>query len=62
MKDTVSFFYLENGAWLPLGTPQKVSFDLKHFAGVRSGLFHCSVEAADGEARFIDFSYRVTEK
>lgn len=60
MKDTVSFFYLENGEWRALGTPQKVSFDLKHFAGVRAGLFHYSVEAAGGEARFGNFTYRVT--
>ena len=59
MKDTVAFFYLENGEWLPLGAPQKVSFDLKHFAGVRAGLFHYSMETAGGEARFSDFTYRV---
>ena len=60
MKDTVSFFYLDRGEWLPLGTPQKISFDLKHFAGVRAGLFHYSAEAAGGEARFSAFTYRVT--
>ena len=58
MRDAVSFFYLENGAWLPLGAPQKLSFDLKHFAGVRAGLFHYSTEAAGGEVLFSDFEYR----
>ncbi len=60
MKDTVSFFYLEDGEWLPLGAPQKVSFDLRHFAGVRAGLFHYNVEAAGGEALFSGFEYRTT--
>ena len=59
MKDTVSFFYQENGEWLPLGAPQKTSFDLKHFAGVRAGLFHYNVETAGGEARFSAFTYRI---
>ena len=59
MKDAVSFFYLEDGAWLPLGTPQKMAFDLRHFAGVRAGLFHYNAEAAGGEARFSAFTYRV---
>ena len=59
MKDTVSFFYLENGDWLPLGAPQKVSFDLKHFSGVRAGLFHYNAETAGGEVRFSGFTYRV---
>ncbi len=58
MKDTVSFFYLESGEWLPLGAPQKVSFDLKHFAGVRAGLFHYNLKAAGGKALFSDFTYR----
>ncbi|MBQ6257078.1 MAG: family 43 glycosylhydrolase, partial [Clostridia bacterium] len=59
MKDAVSFFHLEDGAWLPLGTPQKMAFDLRHFAGVRAGLFHYNAEAAGGEARFSAFTYRV---
>ena len=62
MKDTVSFFYQENGAWLPLGAPQKVSFDLNHFAGVRAGLFHYSTETAGGEALFSDFEYHIVSR
>ena len=60
MKDAVSFYYLKNGEWQLLGMPQKVSFNLKHFAGVRAGLFHYNVEAAGGEALFGAFDYRVT--
>ena len=62
MKDAVSFYYLENGEWLPLGAPQKMTFDLKHFAGVRAGLFHYNTETAGGEALFSNFVYRVTEE
>ena len=62
MRDTVSFYYLENGAWQPLGTPQKVTFDLNHFAGVRAGLFHYNTETVSGEAKFSSFDYRVTAK
>ena len=60
MKDTVSFYYLDNEEWRALGAPQNVSFDLKHFAGVRAGLFHYNVDAAGGEALFSAFDYRVT--
>jgi beta-xylosidase len=62
MKDAVSFFSLENGSWLPLGGPQKMSFDLRHFAGVRAGLFHYNAESAGGEARFSAFTYRAVTR
>ena len=61
MRDTVSYFYLEDGAWRALGTPQPVAFDLKHFAGVRAGLFCYGRENAGGTAAFSRFNYQVKE-
>ncbi len=59
MRDTVSYFYLDNGDWQPLGTPQHVVFDLKHFVGVRPGLFCYGSETAGGAAAFTNFNYHI---
>ena len=59
MRDTVSYFYLDNGAWKPLGGPEKLRFDLRHFVGARPGLFCYAAKNPGGEARFSAFTYRV---
>ena len=61
MRDTVVYYYQEGGEWRPLGEPQRVVFDLKHFAGVRAGLFCYATETAGGSAVFSRFDYRVKE-
>ena len=57
MRDTVSFYYLDGEAWQPMGSPQKVTFDLKHFVGVRPGLFCYARQTPGGTARFSGFIY-----
>ncbi len=61
MRDTVAYYYQDGGEWRSLGEPQRVVFDLKHFAGVRAGLFCYATEAPGGSAVFSRFDYRVKE-
>lgn len=60
MQDVVRFYYLDGEDWRMLGSPQKMTFDLKHFAGVRAGLFCEAAQEAGGTARFSEFTYQVT--
>lgn len=57
MRDTVTYFYWEDDLWRPLGAPQRVSFDLKHFAGVRASLFYYAKKIPGGVASFSRFEY-----
>ncbi len=58
MHDTVSWACLQaDGTWKSLGAPLHLSFDLRHFAGVRAGLFCYATQAAGGTAVFSAFTY-----
>ncbi len=52
LRDEVAFFYRDGDAWKPLGPVHKLTYDLRHFMGVRAGLFCYSTRKAGGEARF----------
>lgn len=55
MKDEVTFYYLEDDAWIALGTPHELYFTLDHFAGCRVGLFLYSTQTHGGSCSFTDF-------
>ncbi len=58
MRDWVYCAVREGEGWRTLNTqPHKVTFDLGHFAGVRTGLFCQATEQTGGEARFTRFEY-----
>ncbi len=61
MRDTVVYYYQDGGDWRPLGESQRAVFDLKHFAGVRAGLFCYATETPGGSAVFSRFDYQVKE-
>lgn len=56
-KDEALFFYKEEGAWVPIGVPHKLIFQLDHFTGCRFGLFYYSTKEIGGTADFIKFNY-----
>lgn len=57
MRDTVSFFFMQDGAWTPLGEPHHLVYRLDHFMGVRAGLCAWSPPGDGGAAVFSDFRY-----
>lgn len=59
MKDEVRFLWRTDGDWHPLGQPHQLVYDLRHFMGVRAGLFCYSTRKSGGEAAFSDFAREV---
>lgn len=57
MKDTASFYIVENGEKRKLGAEHKLYFKLDHFCGCRFGLFVYSTREAGGSAAFRSFRY-----
>ena len=56
-KDEALFFYKEEGAWVPIGVPHKLIFQLDHFTGCRFGLFYYSTIEIGGAVDFMKFNY-----
>ena len=57
MRDEVRFLRLTGSGWQPLGPAHHLVYDLRHFMGVRAGLFCYSTRRSGGEAIFSDFRY-----
>ncbi len=57
MRDTVSFSFLRDGVWTPLGETHRLVYRLDHFMGVRVGLCAWSPTGKGGDAVFSDFRY-----
>lgn len=51
------FYYLDGGEFKPLGIAVEPEFDLRHFVGVRVGLFNYSRNQTGGSAAFSNFIY-----
>ena len=60
MADSVSFFYLNQECWLPVGKPHALVYRLDHFMGCRIGLFCYATKQPGGSAVFSDFEYMVS--
>lgn len=56
-KDEALFFYEEDEAWVLIGIPHKLVFQLDHFTGCRFGLFYYSTRETRGMADFMRFHY-----
>ena len=62
MRDLVQGEALRDGAWERVNPrPHRVTFDLSHFAGVRTGLFCQAARQIGGIAGFSHLTYHVTE-
>ena len=60
MRDEITVLVKKDGEWTALNAePHKVRFDLKHFSGVRVGLFCQATREEGGTAAFSDYSYEV---
>lgn len=53
----VEFFWLNGDKWEKLGITVNPAFDLRHFVGVRAGLFAYSTKTTGGKAKFSSFIY-----
>ncbi len=57
LKDTVEFFYEDDGQWKKLGETHQLYYRLDHFTGCRFGLFCFATERTGGSAVFTEFRY-----
>ncbi len=56
-RDEAEFSYLNDGEWITVGEPHKMSFSLTHFTGNRFGLCCYSTRKTGGTGQFEDFEY-----
>ena len=59
MADTVTFFYYDQGDWVPIGLPHALVYRLDFFMGCRIGLFCYAEKQQGGSALFSDFQYSI---
>lgn len=60
-RDEVTFYYLQDGEWIKLGSTHRMFYKLDHFMGARFGLFHYATKEIGGSSGFSQFEYEILQ-